>query len=715
MATTADIDTTAAVRKFLERNVVVPKEQEGADASEEIAALLETIALSFLLYPQMVLSLVQQARNLLLQVTTTEREVVEFMLGTLADLDNPSDPVADTSDLVEAQTALVDLGNQGRIQTGSPAYSRYSSAVQRFLDQQLALSLKRHARGELERSGQEAREDLYVSYGSLGSVHKSMTSRLHDLYGSVASFQGVDLTRHVAEKTVASVRDSLTKLQEQSSFLSKTVMAIEVLSGSAALQSISGSRGVYDPTVVTGTTPMGRILTIAAEAVGAALLFEGTKAVPPGGITLSVTVDGGSAQSLTIPELVFLFGVPIPASVTIPNPSSLFLNYYTTDPAQTTTLEVTLTTGARTRAQLATEIDAAMTSGGAIGGCVEANGRLLLTGSSGLNRLTVLGYGPGTYSGGYVPAPPSAHTLLGFSANQTSESKGILSPTGLYQWLLTYCDLAELDLLAEAVQLASPTVGAASQLELTGSLLALYDLVDPLTLEAEPSYLILQENGADLDPSGVGVYPGSRVTVLGDRGLSAQIISVDGTHLLFAGPLPRGTGFSTSILAPLVVATQALLTELARYDGAFADDVFNLQGVITPLLGKPTLAQVNDARRVISNLRQRLLNLKTALSRPQYVVREEYQQDLNTLRQLISGLQERNLDRAIEMLKRGSFGQFFGLENDGASKGSRFMKAMEEVGRNELSTTTRENEMEEQSNVAVSPDDNVYAGYTAGD
>jgi hypothetical protein len=160
-----------------------------------------------------------------------------------------------------------------------------------------------------------------------------------------------------------------------------------------------------------------------------------------------------------------------------------------------------------------------------------------------------------------------------------------------------------------------------------------------------------------------------------------------------------------------VIVVKDLLSKVGPYDGSFDEDLFKLQGVLTPLLGRPTMAQINDARRVLEDLLTRLSELESLLLG--YVVPDGSQQFLPVLKQLISGLEERNLDRAIELLKRGRFTEFFGLTRDNASKGSRFMSAMEDVGKNELWTTTRQNEMQETQDVAVTPDDHVLAEYEA--
>ena len=100
MASTDDIDTKAAVRKFLERRSVVDREDEAADTADELQAVLESVALSFLLYPQAALGFVLKAKNTLQQVVTTDLEVIDYLITALKEVTNPSEPIIDTSEIV---------------------------------------------------------------------------------------------------------------------------------------------------------------------------------------------------------------------------------------------------------------------------------------------------------------------------------------------------------------------------------------------------------------------------------------------------------------------------------------------------------------------------------------------------------------------------------------------------------------------------------------
>ncbi len=251
MATLDDIDTKAAVRKFLERRTVVDREDASADGADEVSAVLEAVAQAFLLHPQAVLSFVLRAKNTLQQIVTTDLEYVDYMLTAIREVDAPSEPVSDLSDLIEAQTALIEVDRSGRVSEDLQSFGRYQRAIDRFLDEQLARSLKRRRRGEFERTGREARQDLFRALLGFGPIHALLEERLRLLRESVSDFQSVDVTKIVSTRAIARVRSSLKKVSSglERQTLSKTAAAIELLSGRDALRSVSDARSIYDPTI----------------------------------------------------------------------------------------------------------------------------------------------------------------------------------------------------------------------------------------------------------------------------------------------------------------------------------------------------------------------------------------------------------------------------------------------------------------------------------
>src|SRR4051812_28411825 len=173
MATINDIDTVAEVRKFLERRTVVSRSQTGDDQADEIQAVLEAVAITFLLEPSAALWMVMFAKNQLQQVVTKDLETIDYILATFKDLPNPDTTVDDVSDLIGAQTALVELDRLGNFQEGTKAFNRYNQAVDRFLNERLAPSLKRKQNNSFNRTGKESRQDLFSALQLFSATHQT--------------------------------------------------------------------------------------------------------------------------------------------------------------------------------------------------------------------------------------------------------------------------------------------------------------------------------------------------------------------------------------------------------------------------------------------------------------------------------------------------------------------------------------------------------------
>lgn len=733
MATTDDIDTKSAVRKFLEGRAVVDKEDKTADSAEEIQTVLESVALTFLLYPQAALSFVLKAKNVLQQVVTTDLEILEFILKAITEIENPDEPITDTSDLVEAQTALVEVDRLGRVSSDVRAYDRYTQAINRFLDKRLAKFLKRHRRNEFERTGFEAKQDLFRVLSAFAPTHALMVQRLAWLLDSVSDFQSVSLTKIVSTRTLTRVRSSLNKVIQgvNKDQLSKTATAIELLAGAAALSSISNTRQIYDPTVDTGSHPPGRIISVSSESVPA--MATGTS-------------DAIDLSSVATP---WVFGITVdsstPISVTLPATGASDRHYVKTTSgsatynitAQNRTLyvqfdgiapifpnpamvrAVTLPTGgAVTVAAILTALNDGVT--GLIDGTavqLGTTGRILIYGTAPVTGITVLSQVPGTFdiSGNYVPAAGSVHETLGFVQDKTSGDPSIFTPTELVDLVTPWVSGATFSVEDDALHVESNSTELSSSLAFSG--VAEEFELDPLYL-VEPSYLELIEDGEAVDPGSLGVYIGSVVSAsdyvaLSSKNLFAPITSIEGTRLFFADgvALPRcepGVDTIIRILSPLVYATQTLLLAVRSYRNAFDGDARELQRVLSPLLSRPTLAQISDAVRSIEAIQTRVTDLFEALEA--IVVRSDRSEFEAKSLQVTAALEERGLDRSLELLQSCQFSSFFALTMEEASKGSRFLKASEEVGRNDLALTTAEQDIDDSESKGTTPDENLLPG-----
>lgn len=741
MAKTDDIDVKSAVRKFLERRVVVDREDETADSSSEVQAILEAVALSFLLFPQASLSFVLLAKNVLQQVVDSDIKLVNYMLAAVGDVQNPSSSISDTSDLIEAQTALVEVDRLGRVGSEVKAYDRYNLAINRFLDRQLSKSLKRRRKKEFERSGSEAKQDLFRALSVFSPTHEIMISRLGLLSESMNDYDSIDLTRTVATKTVTRVRASLRKLVSaiQRGTVSKTVSAVELLAGAAALQSISNTKKPFDPTVRTGEFPVGREISVSSEPVSAVALGDvgGTDIsalATPWVFNLNVDPQTGSgtAYAVTLPytgaggrAYVTAKRATNPATFNIPALNrTLYIQLDgLTPPANEAVLvyTVTLTTGAAVPiATIISEINAVL---GADATCVEmapGSNRLLIYGSASVTGIVMRTTGPGTFDGfgNFVPADGSANSAVGFSDDQTSSEIGVFSAAELIDLLAVRIPLASFAVVDGAPQVTSNSTVPLSSLSFSG---VASEFGFDATYESFPSYLVLGEDGEEVSPADLGIFVGSEVTVLdalasSDRSFSAtKITRIDGTHLFFDSLLdvPRCAEADTTINSPAVAAVQRILDGVRRFIGEFDTDERDLQRVLSPLLSNPTLAQINDASKVLDDIHERLSELYDLLSSEFFT---DAQTEFGSVsKQIIATLEERGMDRALDLLKQGSFSSFFALDGVTSSKSGRLLSAIEQVGRNDFPVSNREDDSPETEPLGTTPDDNITTGQELAD
>jgi hypothetical protein len=718
MATAASIDTKALVNRFLSRQVVTPASEDSADSSEEIVGVLESVGLSFLLFPQAVLSVVSRARNALQQLVQLDIALVDFMVDTLEELQNPNDQLTDTSDLVEARTALLELDRVGRVDPALPSFSRFNAAVNRMLDGKLAKPLKRHNLNRFERTGVEARTDLQEAITRFVQVHAMVALRLAELGPAVEDFQAVDVSRLVSSRTFTRVRSLLAQLQNgvQQGAVSNTVLAIELLSTTSALQAISGRRGVYDPTIKTGTFPLGRTITVSAvAAVATALSTEGPWDISGLGTPWLFAFDTEAASySLELPatgasgDVYVLSTLLGQATYNIPASRKLYVV------VGSTYFAVALPSGgAVTTAAILTALNTAF-GVTATAATLDGAGRLMIYAAA---QITVLGIGRAVDFAGTLD-DASGHDILGFLAGQASKAAGVFDATDLKDVLATRAPTAVFVVEEEdRLKISSASAGDDSSLTFAGEVAEAFGFEGAHV--SEPAALQLVEDGQALEPGAEGVFVGSRFSAVdaSGRSLFAPVTSIDGTSLFFgAAALPRGTGLSVTVDSQLAVATQFLLGSLSTRAGLLDQDLFSVQRVLTPLLSQPTLAQINDARRVFVEIRAKLTTgdpVKPALLEilQGSIVPPSRDAFDSIAAAILNSLEDRGLDRASDLLRQCLFSRFFGLSKETASKSANFLSSLAATVRAEFPVVTNEEDISDGNPTGgVNPDTDLLRG-----
>lgn len=706
MATVDDIDTQGLVGKFLQRQIITPTTDDEADNLEEVQALLETVATTFLLTPQAAMPLILRGKNSLQQLVQSDIAILDFLISAIADIRNPDAAIEDTSDLVEAQTALVELDRLGRVGDELQAFQRYKAAINRFMDNELAFFLKRNARKEFERSGIEAREDIFTALPQFEATHRVMADRLADLQNSVTDFRSVGLNKLVSARTVAEVRTSLREIKSlvDRDSISKTVTATELLAGVASLESISENSDIFDLTISTAEgLPPRRVITIRPEQLGAtALSTDGPWDASGSDRVFSLKVNPLAASPVSLsPELpdtgvedtggdatVYVTSSEAASAATylIPASGTMYLRVVGSG---TPDQEVSITSGTRTVAQILTDLNIGLVDAVAI--AFKGGNRFLIYGDDpAITSVIILGGSPGDL--GVINTDPSVHDVLGFEVNQASLPRGEFNALSLKDALEGRLPGVTMSVEGDKFRLTSDSTDpAVSSLEfdttVADDVQGVFGFID--TAESEPSFMELIEDGVAISLAAEGVYIGSLVTaaeasIPGSalRSLNNEpITAVDDTQMSFVpGLLPRGGNLDVSVTSPEVVAIQELVQSLADFVGVFEEDFQDLQLALAPILSAPTQAQSNDALRVLNRVRDKLTDLVNGgvlEALEAIVVRIDQSSFLSQADVLTQSLEERGLDKAGELLSTGRFSEFFALTKSSASRASKLLLSME--------------------------------------
>jgi len=703
-----DIDTDSIVQKYLEKNDVVS--DPSADKGDEVTAVIQTIATTLLLYPRAILPIINRAKNTLQQLVTEDLDLLDSIKSAIEDLNNPVGPVNSTSSLVEAQTALLELDRLQKVSLDSAAYIRYKSSITDFLNKQLAPFLLRQRKGMLERNGLEARQDILEAFSLFKAVHSAIIQRKTLLENSLSEFESVELDKVVSSKTLSSVRDIISQIAKGSSFISKTVMAVELLAGDASLQTISATEKATDPLIDSlNLLPGGRSILAYSNTPAATIkTSEGPwyfSIASPWNLIFSI--DGGGSSTVELPtagasERVFIISDVGSGTYPINLISGAAPHLYirVEEGNVITDKNITLTTGGSV--SLATVV-ADITAGlGGKGTCQElfsGSNRLVIFGANTVTKLTVLPSFPGTIDlSGYHPANPSAHVTLGFKDNQTSLDLRVMDASTLMILLAGRVNGLDVYREGEFVRLSTTSATKESSLSITGSLISILGVGG--TFFSLPTSLSLKEGFDLVDPSSLKILTGSTAYCTetealpgGKRNLIGEITQVSDRLFFNIEELPRGFALPITIIPKMTSVITTLVENLKKVP-SLEEDIFNITKVISPLLGNPTRAQIEDTLNALKKVRDKLSFVSSPLGLLDTLklvsVKDSEINDLETSNTIIRTLEERGLDRAETILIEGSFSTFFQLTSNNASRASRLLNAIEQVGQEDLIETTIE-------------------------
>lgn len=703
MANINELDTNQIVGKFISSS----SSQSGT--SEQVQNLINSIATSFILHPQIALSFIIKCKNQLIANIDKEITLLNDVIKRLDYLNNKEVAIKTTSALVEAQTVLLELDRLGTIDP--KLLQRYNTIVKDFASKHLS-SVKSGSNTEMRLNSDEAKEDIYVGLASFLVLHEIIRQQISSVTGAVGNYNSTELTKLVSRNVVSNVRTSLNDLKQQidNKNISKISTLIELLSGGASLNSIAAPYGLLDPSVKTGVVPPGT--KIKATTAPAAATITTPTAGPWVSIApqFSVKVDNETVTNINFPatgvnQSVFIVSSKSQGNYTIPANRMLYLRL--TIPAGRTPnplnfvndngwiIGIPITAGVGvTYNTIALDIEGAGLIGDDLFGLTRffsakqfahgSNFQLLIHGAANVTKIEVLGIIDRTWIRPNPVLPKlSCNEELGFGVGQTNDPVNTIDPN-----LLSKClNLNNIFLTSSVVDsklvISSKNTGTNSKLLFfTGIASSIGLPIDPIVVLPKPNFITLSDKGVPVRLEDIDAHVNYQVEI---NGTTATITSVTNESLVIDKEIAPGVNVAVTIYSDLSKAVVVLLDKLSKYKSAFNTDGQALNLALTPVISStPTLAQIADVRKLMLDILTRLQTMQSELATVPPTGTKSLPEVL--AKQVISSLEARNLDKLVDLLNNCQFQQFFNSTPDQASSGTSLMRAMEEIGRNDIVT-----------------------------
>lgn len=692
----------------------------GTSASDvEARAVLESIALNLLLKPRAVLYLAHLARNALLNVVRQELAAIDALSKTIDDTANTTFLPSSTLHLDRARTVLLQMEGLEKIDASGNDFQRFSTSVENFLEKTLSKSVRKKGTPELIRPDTEAAVDLSTDFTTLVDLHDDLNQRLYALSVGIENFTssplGTILGLSTAYRARTDIEDIISIIDSGESGTQARDIAIRLIGDRAALKTVGALPTVHNVLVSTsGGIPAGYDL----QAVSDPATASASSSVGPftfaASATAAITVNGNTISKTHFPQTgihldnrAFIVSDPgITFPVTVPASTFLFVHFrratsavgYTLQPDGSYLKQVRLafTAGPRTLAQVVTDLNTGLGSDGTAAEYLDAGtGRLIIIGNSNITSLQVVAQvtEPSTSTlGDFDVYNLSANDLLGFqlfvagTAGSTSLSI-ILDALELYFSSIVSVSITEeakvfIETIAvspgTSLSLALPSVMSMNGAHIAVSnVIKLYGTINGKAPTAVPGDTPTPVNPTPLMDVG-DLFIGSSGSAI--QGLTSTRIILEDAIPTFNGDASVESALVDEVLA-LDKAVQSFV--VVWLDSAYSEGLLTLDRALAILGGKTTPATRAAAKLVLSDLKDNVMALFTALSIgsvPSNVGTEE--RDL--VNGIINTLTERRYDRALSLLLRLQVQEFFEMSGETASFGGNLLKTMSDLATTDI-------------------------------
>ncbi len=723
MADISELNTNQIVGKFISSS------STQSNSSEQIQNLINSIATSFILHPQITLSFVLKCKNQLMANIDKEIILLNDLLKRLDYLNNKEVAIKTTSSLIEAQTVLLELDRLGTIDP--KLLQRYNTIIKDFANKHLT-SVKSGTSTEMRLNSDEAKEDIYVGLASFLVLHEIIRQQIASINGAIGNYNETELTKLVSRNVVSNVRTSLNDLKQQidNKNISKISTLIELISGGASLNSIATPYGLLDPTIKTGVIPPGTKITATTAPASATITTPTAGPWTSAAAQFSVKVDNEARTDISFPatgvnQRPFVVSTKAQGNYTIPANTMLYLRL--TIPAGRTPnplnfvsqgggwiVGIPMTAGVGLPYNItALDIETASNIGDDIFGVTKfwtvkqfahnSNFQLTICGLAGVTKIEVLGIIDRTW---IIPNPAfpklSCHEELGFQLNQTSAPINTIDPLLLSRCISLNNQFLTSSVVNSKIVISSNSTGPESKLEFFAGIATAVGFPespdvngDPVIVLPKPPFITLADKGSPVRLETVDAHIGYQIEL---NGTTANITDVTNDTLIVDREVYPGVDSSIIVYSDLGKAVVSLLDKLTIYTSTFDTDSQALNLGLTPIISStPTNAQIADVRKLMVDVLGRLQALKNDLATVPITGTKSLPEVL--AKQIISSLEARNLDKLIDLLNNCQFKQFFNSTPDQASSGTSLMRAMEEIGRNDIVTAPDSSAATQTSNM----------------
>ena len=316
------------INSLLNKKVVQPKVGGVPSPDVETASVVESLALALMLQPKAALYVYYLAKSALLASITREVAAIETLKVTIQDLANTTYAIKDTKDLRRAQAAMLQLGVQGQLSADSNAFTRYSSAVDDFLNKQLSKNIKTPGSTEMVRPGEEAGLALPGDLSTIEDAHAEFLDRLYSLAVGVSNFLTTPFSALVGANAVYRAKkdlDSLlVELDEDESGSQSRDIANRIIASRAAVRLLGSKVDISAPVIDTVRhLPPDVLLTgksvptsvVASTAAGPfTMATGGSLSMTVAGQTVVTTALNQAGNSAAVLGGVVAFPVMVPAN-----------------------------------------------------------------------------------------------------------------------------------------------------------------------------------------------------------------------------------------------------------------------------------------------------------------------------------------------------------------------------------------------------------------